>query len=775
MAQSKQFKLSISGMHCASCATLIQRELKKQSGVMDATVNFATEKAIVTVKSDISSSSLVKTVQKTGYDAVDSDSVSTDSLLERQAKEEKLRKRRLIISSILSIPLLYSMVGMLFPVISFPQLFQYIPLISFILASIVQFYGGNPFYRGFFAALKIHTFTMESLIAIGTTAAYFYSVVNLIVYYFQFGTFIPPAGTTIPNLYFETSALLITFVLLGKYLEARTKRKASDAITKLANLTPQTVNLMTKNSIMTIPVSEVQNNDVLLVKPGERIPLDGLILSGSPSIDESMLTGESLPVNKTKHDKVIGGSLNTAISFTMKVTATGENTVLSHIIHLVESAQNSKAPIQSVADRISSYFVPAVLVLSVLTFFGWLVFAQAGLSVAILTAVSVLVIACPCALGLATPTAIMTGTGKGATLGIIYKGGEVVEKAGTIKTILLDKTGTITQGKLSVTNITPLSKISKREIIRLMASLESHSEHPIASAITSYAKKNGIELFGSKTITALPGRGISGKINKRTYYVGNMIFISSVISSLKNSYDYTDLVKSGGTIIFLATEEQVLGVVEVSDILYNNAAKAISWLKKLRIQIALLTGDNSVTANIIAERVGISKVHAELLPQDKQTIVNSYKELNKTVAMAGDGINDAPALASADVGIAIGSGSDIAIETGEIITLRDDPLTIPLAIDLSRETMKKIKENLFFALFYNAVGIPVAMGLFRSWDISLKPELAGLAMAFSSVSVVGNALLLQLYKPGSSNIILRLIPGLFFIVFTGLFFQFSKM
>jgi Cu+-exporting ATPase len=570
-------------------------------------------------------------------------------------------------------------------------------------------------------------------------------------------------------------------VALGKWLEIRTKGKTSDAIKKLMGLQAKTARVIRNNITADIAIDEVVRGDIIIVRPGEKIPVDGKIVSGSSSVDEAMITGESIPVEKNAGDMVIGGTVNKNGSFQFLATRVGSETTLAQIIKVVEEAQGSKAPIQGFADRISAWFVPAVIGIAILTFAVWYLFLGASLGFALMAFTAVIVIACPCALGLATPTSIMVGTGRGAEQGILIKGGEPLEAACKINAIIFDKTGTLTKGQPEVTDVIE-NKISnlknqnddtKLKIVQMAASLENYSEHPLAEAIVIYAKEKSLALEKVIDFKAVPGQGVTGKINGEKYYLGNRKLMSGLNFSPDNS-EFNELEEEGKTAMILATEKEIIGVIAAADTVKITSGEAVAKLKKMGIEVFMITGDNERTAKAIAAQIGIDKVLAEVLPEEKANEVKKLQAQNKKVAMVGDGINDAPALAQADLGIAMGSGTDVAMETGGIVIMKSDLNDVVTAFELSRETMKKIKQNMFFALFYNVIGIPIAARVFISFGLILKPELAGLAMALSSVSVVSNSLLLRLFRPGQRNYFSLVAPIIMVIFFGFLFFQFAK-
>lgn len=757
---NERINLSLSGMSCSSCALLIEAALKKVPGVTSANVNFAAEKASVVFDgSQVKNEDLVIAVEKAGYKAAVSDSKDTQADTKKQQEEIQNQLKKFVASLVLSFPMIYFMLFDFFGFLPGAKLFfPYIGIISFILTTPVQFMIGSGFYKGAWSALRMRTFNMDSLIAIGTSVAYFYSVINFVNYFAVNNSLIGLAGVKIPDLYFETAAFLITFVILGKFLEAKAKGRTSEAIKKLMGLQAKTARVIRNGQTLDIPVDQVVKDDIIMVRPGEKVPVDGVIVKGSSALDESMITGESLPVEKQINDTVIGGTINKTGSFEFKATRIGSETTLSQIIKLVEDAQGSKAPIQAFADRISAYFVPAVIAIAALTFAVWYFFLSAPLSFALMAFTAVIVIACPCALGLATPTAIMVGTGKGAEHGILVKGGEPLEAACKINTIVFDKTGTLTYGKPVVTAV-------RGDVLKIAASIEALSEHPLAEAIVNKAKDEGIVLSEVVGFKAIPGHGVTGKIGKTTYYFGKPKTMSYEIESLQSQ---------GNTVMVLDNGKKVLGLIAVADTVKETSKEAVEALIKRGIDVWMITGDNQRTAKAIAAQVGITNVLAEVMPEDKANEVKKLQETGKKVAMVGDGINDAPALAQAELGIAMGSGTDVAMETGGIVIIKNDLRDVVNAIDLSKETMGKIKQNMFFALFYNVIGIPIAARVFMFAGLVLKPELAGLAMALSSISVVGNSLLLRKYVPGKKNYLSAFAPFVMVVAFTLLFIQFAR-
>jgi Cu+-exporting ATPase len=772
-------QLLISGMHCASCALLIERALAKVDGVSSVNVNFATEKGLIFYNPQKTNhTALITAVKKAGYQAKIETTNNTHQHHQTK-REQEIKKlgRKFWWAFSLSLPLAYFMLGDFFPNLFFmKELSPLIALISLILVTPVQFILGKSFYQGMWASLRLKTFNMDSLIAIGTSVAYFYSLVNYLNYALTHQSLFGVGGAKIPELYFETASFLIAFVLLGKWLEAKTKGQTSNAIKKLFNLQAKTARVIRGEGSLDLPLDKVQVGDLILVRPGEKVPVDGVIIKGSSSFDESMLTGESLPVEKQVGSEVIGGTLNKLGSFEMEAKRVGAQTTLAQIIRLVEEAQGSKAPIQALADRIAAYFVPAVIFLALLTFIGWYFLAGESLSFSLMAFTSVIVIACPCALGLATPTALMVGTGKGAENGILIKGGEPLEQACRITTIFFDKTGTLTKGQPEVTNVVSVDENDGEKILLLAASLEKQSEHSLAEAIYQAALARGQTLKTVTNFTAIAGMGVQGKIEGQTYYLGNRRLLKQKLDldSQRLESVLSSLEEQGKTAMILATKTQLLGVIGVADTLKETSAAAVAALIKQGLKVYMITGDNQKTATAIATQLGINHVLAEVLPVDKANEVKKLQQAGEVVAMVGDGINDAPVLAQADLGIAMGSGTDVAMEAGGIVIIKNDLRDVVHALALARETMQKIKQNLFFALFYNVIGIPIAARVFVGWGLVLKPELAGLAMALSSISVVTNSLLLKFYQPNKKNLLSLFAPVIMILAFSLLFFEFAK-
>jgi P-type Cu+ transporter len=771
----KIIKLNIKGMHCTACASVIEKELNKVDNVEAAKVNFSSQTAQIKHSSDEDvTPKLLSAVKKAGYSA----DIYDDSIDNSEVRRQEVNKWRnkFLLGITLSLPMLYFMLIEFFDGLpGAATLMPYMGIVSLILTTPIQFYLGAGFYKGMLSGFKTRTFNMDSLIAIGTSAAYIYSVVSYGSYVIRENSLLI-RGMEGVELYFEVAAFLITFVLLGKWLEAKATNKTNESIEKLMSLQATTARVIKNGKTIDIPLEEVQVGDHIMVRPGEKIPVDGKIAKGSSSVDESMITGESMPVEKTPGDKVVGATINKNGSLEFVAERVGANTTLQRIIKLVEEAQNSKAPIQNFADKVSSYFVPAVIIIAIITFIAWFVFLGESVAFSLMAFTAVLVIACPCALGLATPTAIMVGTGKGAENGILIKGGEPLQAAQNINAIVFDKTGTITHGKPEVTDILPLNKFKQAEILQIAASIENNSEHPLAEAIVGYAQSKKAQLSNIDNFKAIPGHGITATYKSTSYYFGNRKLIKDFakldIESIEN--ELTRLEKQGKTAMILANEEKLVGVLAVADTIKPSAKEAIDKLKSMGIAVHMLTGDNKRTAKAIASQAGIESVIAEVLPEDKANQVKKL-QVNHKVAMVGDGINDAPALAQADLSIAMGSGTDVAMEAGGIVIMKNDLNSVVHAIKLSKETVNKIKQNLFFALFYNSMGIPIATRAFAAYGLILRPELAGLAMALSSVSVVTNSLTLKRFKPRGTNWLSVIAPVIMFAVFTYAFLQFARL
>ncbi|MBP9774135.1 MAG: copper-translocating P-type ATPase [Candidatus Peribacteraceae bacterium] len=765
--------LAISGMHCASCSALLTRRLKKVAGVTEATVNYSTEKATVIFDdTQTTEANLIKTIQDAGYDAIIATFLDRDADKRRKQTEIDTLRKKLRLSALFTLPLLIFMILGFFPDTAVAKFaMPWMGIVSLFFATPIQFSLGLEFYKSTYSAFRIRTFNMDSLVAIGTTTAYLFSIVELFIGIAQSGSI----SGHFPNLYFEIGAFLITFVLLGKWLEARAKGKTSAAIEKLIELSPKTARVINANGEMVdVSIEQIRVGDMLMVRPGEKIAVDGIVMTGSSSIDESMLTGESLPIEKSVSSHVFAGTINGQGSLQYKAEKVGTDTALARIVQFVEDAQGSKADIQNFADRVAAWFVPAVIAIALVTLIGWLIAGQT-ITFALLAFVSVIVIACPCALGLATPTAIMVATGRGAQLGILIRGGEALQAAGSIRTIVFDKTGTLTVGKPSLTDIHALSSTDD-ELLMIAASLEQASEHPLAHAIISAAKQRNLQLVAIENFQAIVGKGIRGKIGNDDYILGNeSLMTDQKIDLTAHQEIIHGLSDAGKTVMFLAKNTQLIGWIAVADTVKPEAAEAIERLKKMHCNTLMITGDTPRTAEAIAKTIGIDDVRAGISPQGKAEEIKKLQSTHMKVAMVGDGINDSPALSQSDLGIAMGNGTDIAIETGDIVLVKSDIRDVVTALELSKATMSKIHQNMFFALFYNVVGIPIAARLFMSYDVILKPELAGLAMALSSVSVVTNSLLLRGFKPHKRNWLSTIAPFVMAIGFTAFFVLGAKL
>ena len=725
-----QFELE--GMTCAACANRIEKGLNQLPGVTNATVNFALETARVEyIPGEISVAEMVNKVKQLGYKAIPKEEKAKAE--DHRKQEIRRQRRRLTVSAILSVPLLWSMVGH-FAFTSWiyvPELFMN-PWFQLALATPVQFVIGRQFYAGAYKALRNGSANMDVLVALGTSAAYFYSLYLALVWY--------TGGGDVhhgPSLYYETSAILITLVLLGKYLEALAKGRTSEAIRSLMGLQAKTALVVRDGREMTIPVEQVLAGDIVLVRPGDKVPVDGVVLEGVSSVDESMLTGESIPVEKKAGDSVIGATINKNGMLRIRATKVGKETALAQIVKVVEEAQGSKAPIQRIADRISGVFVPVVVAIAAVTFLVWIFLVQPGnVAEALENAIAVLVIACPCALGLATPTSIMAGSGRAAESGILFKGGEHLELTHKVDTVVLDKTGTVTKGKPELTDV--IAQGDETEFLRLAGAAEKPSEHPLAEAIVEGIRARKIELPGTESFEALPGFGVKAVVEGKEVLIGTRRLMEKEQVDASLAYDaMSRLEDEGKTAMLVAVDGRYAGILAVADTIKESSREAVKRLKSMGIQVIMITGDNERTARAIASQVGIDQVRAEVLPEGKADEVKKLQAEGKFVAMVGDGINDAPALAAADVGMAIGTGTDVAMEAADVTLVRGDLASIPDAICMSRKTMANIRQNLFWALGYNSLGIPIAAFGF------LAPWVAGAAMALSSVSVVLNALRLQ--------------------------------
>ena len=738
--RAERATLAVSGMTCATCALRIEKGLKNVAGVNLASVNLATEKA--TVEYDpklVEEGQFEKLIRNLGYDAIQepNQDLDTGAAVDSTDREKELRRREarklrvsFIVSASLSIPLLVAMFAGLFNIEAL--MFLHNPIVQLVLATPVQFVIGYRFYKNAYKSLRSGSPSMDVLVALGTSAAYLYSIYNGFLRSL-------PVGQS-PALYFEASAIIITLVLLGKLLEAVAKGRTSEAIKRLIGLQPKTARVLRSGEEVDIPIAEVQVGEVVLVRPGERIPVDGEIIDGTSAVDESMITGESIPAEKAAGDRVIGATINTFGAFSFKASKVGKDTVLAQIIRVVEEAQGSKPPIQRLADRVAGIFVPVVLGVSVITFLIWLL-AAGNLTMGLISAVAVLVIACPCAMGLATPTAIMVGTGKGAENGILIRSGESLELAYKLNAVVLDKTGTITRGEPSVTDVVSLNGWSRADLLRVAGAAEKNSEHPLGIAVLEAARS---ELEGIEEPTefqATPGKGVQAVVEGRAVLIGTRSYLHEHNVSVEAVEDQvSELEAAGKTVMLLSVDGTAQGLLAVADRVKDSSRRAIQALKEMGLQVYMITGDNRRTAEAIGREVGVVDIMAEVLPERKAQAVEEIHKQGKIVAMVGDGINDAPALVTADIGMAMGTGTDIAIESADITLMNGDLMSVPAAIQLSQRTMRKIKQNLFWAFFYNTVGIPIAaLGM-------LNPIIAGAAMAFSSVSVVSNSLSLRRFK-----------------------------
>ena len=770
LAGPRSLALDIEGMTCASCVNRIERYLRKVDGVVEANVNLATERASVVARPEVTIDQLVAAVEAAGYeakvlvegepgasarhDAIEPEPHAAHREAARQPETSfQIRhladtRRRLIVAAVLTIPLLAGLVSM--TIAPFLPAFLTNPWFQLALATPVQFYAGWPFYKGAWKVLRHRATDMNTLIAVGTSAAYFYSLAAIL-----FPGFFHAAGVAMGDqlpLYFDTSAAIITLILLGRFLEARARSHTSDAIKKLIGLQPRTARVVRDGAERDIPIEDVVRGDVVLVRPGEKIPVDGIVRDGRSAVDESMVTGESIPVTKDAGAEVIGGTLNTSGSFRFEATRVGRDTVLAQIIRLVQDAQGSKAPIQRLADVVTSYFVPAVLGVAGLTFVVWFVFGpEPAFNLALLNTVAVLIIACPCALGLATPTSIIVGTGKGAENGVLFRNAEALERLHNVRAVVIDKTGTLTEGKPRVTDVLRAADApDEAGLLRLTASAERGSEHPLGEAIVRFARdEQGLDLPDASHFEAISGQGIAATVDGRDVLIGRPAFLTSRgvdPGQLVNAAD--QLAASGKTPVFVAVDGRPAAIIAIADTLKAGSVEAVAELHRLGLQVAMLTGDNEVTARAIARQAGVDRVLADVRPDEKAAQVRKLQAEGKLVAMVGDGINDAPALAQADVGIAIGTGTDVAIESGSVTLMSGDLRALVTAISLSRATMRNIKQNLFWAFVYNVALIPLAAGLFYPFTgILLDPIFAAAAMALSSVTVVSNALRLRRFQP----------------------------
>lgn len=745
---SKQKEYIIEGMSCASCAMTIENAVSKIPGVDKASVNLATEIMTVEANDSVTPEAIAKVVDGVGYSARPRGKSVEEELEEKNEKKEahlREMKRNLIVSAIFTVPLLFiamaDMVGIPMPAFLSPmQSPVSYALIQLALSLPIVWIGRRFFVDGFKALSKGHP-NMDSLVALGTSAAFLYSL---------YGTYHVLEGHAhfAMNLYYESAGVILTLITLGKYFEDVSKGKTSMAIQTLVGLAPKMATVLRDGQEVEVPVEEVQVGDLIRVKPGEKVPVDGVVTEGNSTVDESMLTGESIPVSKAVGDEVIGASLNKTGSFILKATKIGKDTALSQIIQLVEQAQGSKAPIAKLADKVSGVFVPIVIVLALVSGLAWYFLGQESWVFALTITISVLVIACPCALGLATPTAIMVGTGKGAENGILLKSGEALEEANHVNMVVFDKTGTITNGTPVVTDVVTAENTDADALVRLAASLEVASEHPLGEAIVAKAKEQGAAFDEVTNFEAIPGFGIKGHVGETLVFLGNEKWMrENGLANVEMNDKANHFAEQGKTPLYIGYNDAVQGLIVVADTVKESSARAIQTLHEMGIQVAMMTGDHERTAQAIAAEVGIDRVFSEVLPQDKANYVSKLQEEGYIVAMVGDGINDAPALAQAQVGIAIGTGTDVAIESADAVLMKSDLMDVPAMLKLSRATIRNIKENLFWAFAYNVIGIPFAMGVLHLFGGPLlNPMIAGAAMSFSSVSVVLNALRLKRWK-----------------------------
>ena len=746
MSEKKEYKLS--GMTCASCAMTVEMAVKDLETVEDVSVNLATERLSLLPKAGFDSQQVLAAVAEAGYQAEEKgiakpSDVNEEAVARTQALRRK--KQELLILLLTALPLLYismgSMVGLPLPSFLDHMAHPLVFVLSQLLLTLPAAWIGRGFYqRGFRNLIKQHP-NMDSLIAVGTSAAFFYSLYSVSQVFLGHHPFVH-------QLYFESVAVIIALVLLGKYLESSAKGKTSQAIQSLLELVPSHATVIRYGEAVTIDTEDIRVGDIIRIKPGERMPVDGLVIEGQTFVDESMMTGESVPIEKKVGDTITSATINQNGSIDYQATRVGSDTTLAQIVRLVEEAQGSKAPIAALADKISLYFVPIVLILATLSALGWYFLAGESLSFSLSIFIAVLVIACPCALGLATPTAIMVGTGKGAENGILIKSGQALEAAYQLDTIVLDKTGTITVGKPSLTDLLPLGAFNRSDLLQLIASAEQHSEHPLAQAILAATEEEELDLLPVSHFEAIVGRGLAAQVEGRRLLVGNESLMKEKnIDSSAFQEQLLELSQEGKTAMFVAIDGQLAGIMAVADEIKSSSLKAVQELQSMGMEVIMLTGDREETATAIAQKAGIQKVIAGVLPDGKAAAIKNLQEAGKKLAMVGDGINDAPALVQADVGIAIGSGADVAIESADVVLMHSDLQDVVKAIKLSQATIRNIKENLFWAFAYNTLGIPIAMGLLHLFGGPLlNPMLAGLAMSLSSVSVVANALRLGRFK-----------------------------
>lgn len=737
MNKLSKLELFILDIHCASCVANIEKGLKPINGIVSYNTNLSNKTVYIDYDSEIISPDMIKKViSDTGYTPKDIETNLTEEKELLEEKEYQTQRSKLIISILFTLPIF--IISMFLPEFPFKNL-------SMLILSIpVIFWAGKQFYVGAYKALIHKSANMNTLIAVGTGSAFLYSLA---------ATVYPDLFVSVgqkPEVYYEVATVIITLILTGRMLEAKAKGKTSQAIQRLIGLQPKTARVINENGEQDVEIENLKVGDIILVKPGEKIPVDGEIIDGTSSVNESMITGESLPIDKKIGDIVIGATINQTGSFKYKATKVGKDTMLQQIIKLVEQAQGSKAPIQRLADIISGYFVPVVIIIAIITFLLWFYLAPPAINLhyAIMNFVAVLIIACPCALGLATPTAIMVGTGVGAENGILIKSGASLETLHKAQTIILDKTGTITKGEPAVTDM--VTNIEQNDFLFYAASAEKNSEHPLSKAIIQKAESEKIFLIDPQNFQSLTGNGIKAKVDGKSILIGNQNLLEENKIDLSFIQQQQQFMNEGKTTIFVAIDNKIEGIIAIADTIKPESISAVNQLKEMGLEVIMLTGDNKQTAQAIAKQVGIDRVIAEVMPQDKANVVSQIQNEGKIVAMVGDGINDAPALVKADVGIAIGSGTDIAIESSDIILIKDSLVGVISAIKLSKKTIGIIKQNLFFSLFYNVLGIPIAAGiLYPSFGILLSPMIAALAMAASSISVISNSLRLKTYTPNT--------------------------
>lgn len=729
--KGKKISIPVQGMHCSSCVAKIEGALGKVPGVQSAAVNFATGRAAVEFDQALASEEMLRdAIASSGYRA------EHEQPEEKKKSEVRYWAWCVIVAAVFGVPLLYLTMGHLVGAPLPPWDDKVLVIVQFALTVPIVIAGGGFYVRGFRALFRPN---MDTLIAVGTGAAFGYSTFVGVM------LLLGREGYGLGQVYFEGAGVILLFIILGKLLEAIAKGKTSEAIKKLLGLRPKTATVIRGGEETAVPVAEVRVGDVVVVKPGERVPVDGFVKEGHSSVDESMITGESMPVEKAVGDKVIGGTVNKTGAFTLRATSVGEETVLAQIVKMVEEAQGSKAPVQRLADKVAFYFVPAVILIAAGSFAAW--FFAGNLEFALTTAIAVLIVACPCALGLATPTAVMVGSGKGAEFGILFKSAQALQQSRKLDVVVFDKTGTLTEGEPSVTDVVPVGKSTEEGVLQLAAILESRSEHPLAEAVVEAAKKKGVRVVEPSGFESITGKGVKGKHKGKLAYVGNAALMKELGVRVPER-EVAKLQGEGKSVMFLSSSKKLLGVIAAADQPKPYAKEAVRALHGLGVKVMMITGDNERTASAIAANLGIDEVMADVLPGEKARKIKELQEKGLNVAMVGDGVNDAPALTQADVGVAIGSGTDIAIEAGDVVLIKEDLRDVLTAMRLSRYTMKKVRQNLFWAFAYNIVLIPVATGAlypFTGWLLS--PVLAGAAMAFSSVSVVVNSLLMRRFKP----------------------------